>query len=346
MEFLTKHLDCLSNFQLNLQPGWQTVGASALLAAGSLFVVSRALVFVRVLLSLFVLPGKPLRSFGPKGSWAVVTGASDGLGKEFALQLARADFNILLVSRTASKLDTLSNEITSKFPSVQTKTLAMDFARNDDSDYEKLKELVDGLDVSVLVNNVGKSHSIPTPFALTPEDEMTDIVTINCLGTLRATQLVVPGMMQRKRGLVLTMGSFGGLLPTPLLATYSGSKAFLQQWSTSLGSELEPYGITVELVQAYLITSAMSKIRRTSATIPDPRSFVKSVLTKIGRNGGSPTYAYSSSPYWSHGLMAWFLTCVTGTMGKIVVGQNKGMHESIRKRALRKAEREKGKKST
>ncbi|RAK93051.1 ketoreductase [Aspergillus costaricaensis CBS 115574] len=346
MEFLTKHLDCLSNFQLNLQPGWQTVGASALLAAGSLFVVSRALVFVRVLLSLFVLPGKPLRSFGPKGSWAVVTGASDGLGKEFALQLARADFNILLVSRTASKLDTLSNEITSKFPSVQTKTLAMDFARNDDSDYEKLKELVDGLDVSVLVNNVGKSHSIPTPFALTPEDEMTDIVTINCLGTLRATQLVVPGMMQRKRGLVLTMGSFGGLLPTPLLATYSGSKAFLQQWSTSLGSELEPYGITVELVQAYLITSAMSKIRRTSATIPDPRSFVKSVLTKIGRNGGSPTYAYSSSPYWSHGLMAWFLTCVTGTMGKIVVGQNKSMHESIRKRALRKAEREKGKKST
>ncbi|BCR96379.1 ketoreductase [Aspergillus luchuensis] len=346
MEFLTKHLDCLSNFQLNLQPGWQTVGASALLAAGSLFVVSRALVFVRVLLSLFVLPGKPLRSFGPKGSWAVVTGASDGLGKEFALQLARADFNILLVSRTASKLDTLSNEITSKFPSVQTKTLAMDFARNDDSDYEKLKELVDELDVSVLVNNVGKSHSIPTPFALTPEDEMTDIVTINCLGTLRATQLVVPGMMQRKRGLVLTMGSFGGLLPTPLLATYSGSKAFLQQWSTSLGSELEPYGITVELVQAYLITSAMSKIRRTSATIPDPRSFVKSVLTKIGRNGGSPTYAYSSSPYWSHGLMAWFLTCVTGTMGKIVVGQNKGMHESIRKRALRKAEREKGKKST
>lgn len=276
----------------------------------------------------------------------MVTGASDGLGKEFALQLARADFNILLVSRTASKLDTLSNEITSKFPSVQTKTLAMDFARNDDSDYEKLKELVDELDVSVLVNNVGKSHSIPTPFALTPEDEMTDIVTINCLGTLRATQLVVPGMMQRKRGLVLTMGSFGGLLPTPLLATYSGSKAFLQQWSTSLGSELEPYGITVELVQAYLITSAMSKIRRTSATIPDPRSFVKSVLTKIGRNGGSPTYAYSSSPYWSHGLMAWFLTCVTGTMGKIVVGQNKGMHESIRKRALRKAEREKGKKST
>ncbi|CAG8887933.1 unnamed protein product [Penicillium salamii] len=90
----------------------------------------------------------------------------------------------------------------------------------------------------------------------------------------------------------------------------------------------------------------MSKIRRASATIPNPRTFVRSVLGKIGRSGGSPTYAYSSSPYWSHGIMAWFLTTVTGTMGKFVLGQNKSMHESIRKRALRKAEREAAKKST
>ena len=287
-----------------------------------------------------------LRSFGPEGSWAVITGASDGLGKEFALQLARSGFNILLVSRTASKLIALEEEITSKNPSVQTKSLAMDYAQNDDADFETLKAAVNELDVAVLINNVGKSHSIPTPFALTPEDEMADIININCHGTLRTTQLVVPGMQQRKRGLVLTMGSFGGLLPTPLLATYSGSKAFLQQWSTALGAELEPYGITVELVQAYLITSAMSKVRKTSASIPDPRAFVKSVLGKIGRNGGSPGYAYSSSPYWSHGLMAWFLTSVAGVMNKVVLGQNRGMHESIRKRALRKAERESGKKST
>ena len=239
----------------------------------------------------------------------------------------------------------MATEIQEKYK-VQTKVCAMDFAANKDSDYKALNKLISDLDISILINNVGQSHSIPVPFNETTEAEMRDIITINCTGTLRVTQLITPGMIQRKRGLVLTMGSFGGLLPTPLLATYSGSKAFLQQWSTSLGAELEPHGITVELVQAYLITSAMSKIRRTSATIPDPRSFVKAVLSKIGRNGGSPSYAYSSSPYWSHGLMAYLLTCITGTMGKFVVGQNKGMHEAIRKRALRKAEREKGKKST
>lgn len=275
-----------------------------------------------------------------------MTGASDGLGKEFALQLARAKFNIVLVSRTESKLVTLAEEITKKYPNVETKILPMDFSRNADEDYQALGSLVSGLDVSILVNNVGQSHSIPVPFAQTPASEMNDIITINCTGTLRVTQLFVPGMIQRRRGLILTMGSFAGLLPTPLLATYSGSKAFLQHWSTALGAELAPHGIEVELVQAYLITSAMSKIRRASVAIPTPHAYVRSVLSKIGRSGGSSTYAYTSSPYWSQGIMAWFLTSITGVMGKFVVSQNKGMHDSIRKRALRKAEREAQKKST
>ncbi|KAJ5113830.1 Short-chain dehydrogenase/reductase SDR [Penicillium angulare] len=343
---ISKHIECLSQWPNHLAPGLPTIGALLLLATGGMVVGCKIWSFLRVILSLFVFPGKPLHSFGPPGSWAIVTGASDGLGKEFALQLARAKFNIVLVSRTESKLIALGEEITKQFPKVQTKTLAMDFSQNADEDYAALNELTSDLDVSILINNVGQSHSIPVPFAQTPASEMSNIITINCTGTLRVTQLFVPGMIQRRRGLILTMGSFGGLLPTPLLATYSGSKAFLQQWSTSLGSELAPHGIEVELVHAYLITSAMSKIRRASASIPTPRAFVRAVLSKIGRSGGSTAYAYSSSPYWSHGIMAWFLTSVMTPMNKIVISQNKSMHESIRKRALRKAEREAQKKST
>ena len=134
----------------------------------------------------------------------------------------------------------------------------MDFSKNEEGDFAKLTALVDGLDVSILVNNVGQSHSIPVPFIETPKEEIRDIIAINCNATLRVTQIVAPGMVKRKRGLILTMGSFGGLLPTPLLATYSGSKAFLQQWSTALGSELAPSGVDVELVISYLVTTAMS----------------------------------------------------------------------------------------
>ena len=273
-----------------------------------------------------------------------MTGASDGIGKEYAIQLAAKGFNVVLVSRTKSKLETLATEIT-KATSVETKTLAMDFAQNRDSDYAALKALVSDLDVSILVNNVGLSHDIPVPFVQTPEQEIKDIITINCHGTLRVTQLVAPGMVQRQRGLIITMASFGGILPTPLLATYSGSKAFLQQWSTALGSELAPHNVRVQLVQSYLVTSAMSKIKRASATVPTPRVFVRSALAKIGRSGGAQGIANTSTPYWGHAFMHWALSTCTGTMTAFVVDQNRTMHESIRKRALRKAERE-GKKTS
>lgn len=166
------------------------------------------------------------------------------------------------------------------------------------------------------------------------------------MATLRVSQLVIPGMISRRRGLILTMGSFGGLLPTPLLATYSGSKAFLQYWSSALGSELERYNITVELVQSYLVTSKMSKIRRSSAMVPTPRAFVKTVLGKIGRAGGAQGFAYSSTPFWSHALLGWAIGTLTGFTGIWLVRWNRGMHEAIRKRALRKAEREAAKKAT
>lgn len=279
----------------------------------------------------------------------MITGASDGIGKEFALQLSRQNFSVLLLSRTSSKLASLAEEISSMKGggvSIEIKTFAIDFASASDVEYSRLADLIKDLDISILINNVGLSHSIPVTFAQTPEKEVVDIITINNVATLRVSQLVIPGMISRRRGLILTMGSFGGLLPTPLLATYSGSKAFLQYWSSALGSELERYNITVELVQSYLVTSNMSKIRRSSAMVPTPRAFVKTVLGKIGRAGGAQGFAYSSTPFWSHALLGWAIGTLTGFTGIWLVRWNRGMHEAIRKRALRKAEREAAKKAT
>jgi 17beta-estradiol 17-dehydrogenase / very-long-chain 3-oxoacyl-CoA reductase len=287
------------------------------------------------------LTQRKLTTFAPRGSWALITGASDGIGKEFALSLAQKGYNLILVSRTQSKLDDLASALASKYgPKISTKTLAMDFSQNKDSDYAALRKLIDGLDVSILINNVGLSHSIPVTFVETPAQEMNDIIMINCMATLRVTKEVTPGMISRKRGLILTMASFGGFFPTPLLATYSGSKAFLQQWSTALGSELQPHGVHVQCVQSHLVTTAMSKIRKTSALVPNPRQFVQATLGKLGRSGGAQNVAYTSSPYWSHGLMQWFLSRFLGERSQILVKMNRGMHEDIRRRALKKAARE------
>ncbi len=262
------------------------------------------------------------------------------MGKEFATQLAAKGFNLVLVSRTQSKLDALAAELEQKYvgSGLQTKVLAMDYSRDDAADYDRLARLVDGLDVAILINNVGQSHSIPVQFLETPRDELQSIVTINCLGTLKTTQVIAPGMAQRRRGLILTMGSFGGWTPTPYLATYSGSKAFLQQWSSSLASELKPSGVDVHLVLSYLVVSAMSKVRRPSLLIPAPKPFVRAALTKVGC--ASQAFASTYTPYWSHAVFQWVVENTIGVGHSFVIWYNRIMHQDIRMRALRKAARE------
>lgn len=214
----------------------------------------------------------------------------------------------------------------------------MDYAKNDDSDYVRLAELVRGLDVGILINNVGQSHSIPVSFVETANDELENIVTINCLGTLKTTKTILPSLVQRKKGLVLTMGSFGGWMPTPYLATYSGSKAFLQHWNTALAAEVKPSGVDTYLVLSYLVVSAMSKVRRPSLLIPTPDVFVRTALGKVGR--GWQAFASTYTPYWTHALLQWFIESTIGVGHRVGVWYNLKMHQDIRRRALRKAARE------
>ncbi|KAH0427953.1 hypothetical protein CcaCcLH18_09312 [Colletotrichum camelliae] len=311
-----------------------------LASVGALFLANKALAYVKFLLGVFVLSGSNLRKYGKPGTWAVVTGASDGLGKEYAYQLASKGFNLVLVSRTQSKLETLALELEAKFSGkVQVKVLAMDYARDDSADYDRLAQLIAGLDVGILVNNVGQSHSIPVPFVETAREELQNIVTINCLGTLKTTQVVAPIMQKRKSGLILTMGSFAGWIPTPYLATYSGSKAFLQHWSSSLATELKSDGIDVQLVVSYLVTTAMSKVRKTSVAIPNPKNFVRAALGKVG-TGIYQNFAYTYTPWWTHALMLWIVENTIGVAHEWALAVNMKMHADIRTRALRKAARE------
>lgn len=318
----------------------------ATLAVGAFKLTTFVLSVGALLVDLFLLPATNFEKYGAKkGSWAVVTGASDGIGKEYALQLARKGLNVVLVSRTQSKLEALAEEIDAKYH-VSTRVVAFDASVDDPANYELLKQVIGDLPVSVLVNNVGQSHLIPVPFLETDSTELTNIVTINNLVTLKITQTVAPVIVAtakqtRTRGLILTMGSFGGLLPTPYLATYSGSKAFLQNWLAALAGELASSNVDVELVISYLVTSAMSKIRRASLTIPNPKNFVKSTLAGVGRRNGAQERYATSTPYWAHALMHFGIANTVGIYSKIANSLNLNMHKSIRARALKKAARKK-----
>lgn len=259
--------------------------------------------------------------------------------------MAKKGLNIVLVSRTESKLVALAEEISAKYK-VETKYLAFDASTDAPENYSSLKTLVNSLDsVTVLINNVGQSHSIPVPFLETPEEELQSIITINNTATLKITQAVTPKILEstkkiKSKGLILTMGSFSGLTPTPLLATYSGSKAFLQAWSNALARELAPQGVDVQIVLSYLVTSAMSKIRRTSTLIPSPKQFVHFTLKQAGTQHGGAQERYATlTPYWSHALFHWWINAIPGVWSKLVININYKMHVDIRKRALKKAAR-------
>ncbi|KAM7198839.1 hypothetical protein V8F33_004853 [Rhypophila sp. PSN 637] len=321
---------------------WDVVPQSiqwALAGLGAWYAVKGVSSILQFVLETFLLSGTNLRKYGKKGTWAVVTGASDGLGKEFALQLASKGFNVVLVSRTQSKLETLAKDIEQKYAGVQTKVLAMDFSEDKASDYERLGQLLQGLDVGILINNVGQSHSIPVPFLETDPQELQSIVNINVLGTLKVTKLVAPLLTQRKKGLIITMGSMAGVTPTPLLAVYSGSKAFLQHWNTAMAQELKPQGVDSYLVISYLVTTAMSKVRRTSLLIPNPKQFVRAALGKVGL-GFTETFPYTYTPFWSHNVFRYLIDQTIGLYSGFLLWQNHSMHIDIRRRALKKAARE------
>ncbi|KAJ3217895.1 hypothetical protein HDU67_007046 [Dinochytrium kinnereticum] len=312
-------------------------------AFGVLFVGKIVGSLALCLINAYIIPGVSLKKYGagkPK-AWAIVTGASDGIGKEFALQLAKAKFNILLLSRTKSKLDAVAEDAKRLNPSAETIVHTFDFATAKEAEYKALEAVIEKMTaeggfVGVLVNNVGVNHEIPTPFLEESDKVINDIVEVNILAQLKLTKMVAPKMIAmnastRSQSLILNIGSVAGTVPSGLLSVYSASKAFLRYWSMALGKELKPHRVHVEHVTTYFVTTAMSKIRKPSFTTPTPKAYVASVLSSVGK-------ALDSAPYPAHALLMWILD--TFTTEAFRVDQSNGMHVSIRKRALKKRERE------
>ncbi|KAI9594078.1 hypothetical protein BDF19DRAFT_479766 [Syncephalis fuscata] len=269
--------------------------------------------------------GVSLSKFGAKrGAWAVITGCTDGIGKAYAQQLAAAGFNIVLVSRTLSKLEDLKQEIEAKYK-VETKIVTIDFAQADPSDYEQLKVAVSDIQVGVLINNVDEDETV-----------IENIVEVNIMAQLRVTKIIVPQMVERKNGLILNVGSMSAVSPTPLLSVYSGTKSFLRIWSQTLGEELAGQGILVECINAYFVVSSMSKIRRSSYMIPSADKYVRESLKRIGLHGGSAV-PFNNSPYLPHAVIDWAVERVLPR--KLMLTYNHHTQLSIRKRALAKQAR-------
>jgi len=270
----------------------------------------------------FLRPAKNLQKYG---SWAVVTGATDGIGLGLAKELAERKLNVFLIARDPQKLKNVSKELEEKYQ-VSTQFLDIDFSNFDQNKQERVKQAVNGLDVGILINNVGASYPFPNYFNEIDNDLVESLINLNIESTVRMTRIFLPLMANRRKGAIVNMSSASSIFPAPLLTHYSATKAFVDYFSMGLHYEYKNRGVDIQVQNPLYVTSKLSKIRSASLTTPDPTTFAKAAIKQIG-------YEPQISPYWVHALMLWVGSWLPRRVVAKVVGS---MHKAILARALKK----------
>jgi uncharacterized protein len=175
-------------------------------------------------------------------STCLITGASSGIGAEFARQLAARGHGSVLVARREDRLRTLAEELRGAH-GVHVETVSCDLA-NPGARRALLDHLVDlGLTVEVLINNAG--FGTAGPFHELDGAREVEMVRTNIEAIVALTAAVVPGMVNRRRGAILIVASTAGFQPLPRQATYAATKAAALSFSEALHTELGPLGVAV-----------------------------------------------------------------------------------------------------
>jgi short-subunit dehydrogenase len=235
------------------------------------------------------------------GRTALITGASAGLGREFARLAARDGHDVVLVARRRDRLQELAGELEAAH-GIAAKVIDADL-----SDREAPKRIVENLQsaemvVDFLINNAGfGSHG---PFAESEFARQAEMVEVNIRALMDLTRRLLPSMLARRSGRILNVASLAGFVPGPYMATYYASKAFVLSFSEALSAELRGTGVTV------------------TAACPGPTktefgAVAGSERTNLFRTGYADAVSVASHGY--RAMLAGKVVAVPGLANKLVV---------------------------
>jgi uncharacterized protein len=211
---------------------------------------------------------------------AVVTGASSGIGAEFARQLAARGHGVFLVARREDRLRELASEI-ERDHGVRAEIAAVDLG--DAADRRKLPGLIARreLDVAVLVNNAG--FTTVGDVHLNPDRQL-GMVRVNVEALVDLTTQWLPGMVERGAGAVINVASVAGFMPIPAQAVYAATKAFVRSFSEAVSAEVRGTGVTVTVLCPGPVATEFVEAGGFKNQSPGP-SFVFSSAHAVARAG-------------------------------------------------------------
>jgi len=199
------------------------------------------------------------------GEWALVTGASSGIGAELARQIAADGMNVVVTARRGDRLVRLASEI-EKETGVATRVVVADLAEREGQ--RALLGAVSDLEIGLLVNNAGLGYQ--GRFDLQEGERLRRMVALNCEAPLVLTHALVKGMCERGRGAVLFTGSAAGHQPLPLHAAYAATKAFDRILGESLWGELRAANVDVTVLEPGTTESEFQEVAGEIAHEGDP----------------------------------------------------------------------------
>ncbi|EDW80520.1 uncharacterized protein Dwil_GK11524 [Drosophila willistoni] len=255
----------------------------------------------------YFIPKSPKGLVEKYGKWAVVTGATDGIGKEYAKELARQGLNIVLVSRTQAKLELVASEIENE-TKVQTKVIIVDFTKGREI-YEHIENELADIDVGILVNNVGVVTDHPDYFDLIPESKLWDIINVNMASLTILTRKILPKMKASNKGAIINVGSGSEMTPQPLLSTYAASKKYVSSFTYALQREVAKTNVTVQLVKPNFVKTNMNAYSKTVMEggffMADARSYARAAVCTIGKTNDTNAFWVHSMQYFVMKMVPW-----------------------------------------
>jgi short-subunit dehydrogenase len=197
---------------------------------------------------------------------ALVTGASAGLGEEFAVQLAPRAGHLVLVARRVARMEQLARWVRAEFPATQVTVLAADLSAS--AERERLAAVLreHGLTPDLLVNNAGLGDY--GEFATAEWPKLEAMLRVNVEALTHLAHLLVPGMIGNGGGAIINVSSLASLMPIPDFAVYAATKAYVSSFSEALRIELREHGIPVLAVCPGPVHTEFGSVARREEHLP------------------------------------------------------------------------------